>query len=1046
MKRICKLAVAVGLLSWLEAQAVGPQPLYVNSGATSYAVKPNAPPGNFAWLQPRVLPAPEVPPIFVNPGSVTFTNPPQINATAFLNLGTFGVQTLLPFDFQNTLYFTNRGTMISAPGFRFDYTDDFGIRRPAARFVNEASGIIQCVDANQYLGYSNVYFQTMLQIRATNILNPGYVQVGNNGTIRIEGQNVNLSRGGLEVVPIESSPFANVYFDNTGDGIPDSFLGDNAIYDLYWGAGIQQVPVPGPLNTASVLRFLGTDLLASSGPHVVQVAPTWQNQTVAFSTYVLGEYFTAFANTGVVASTFLTLTNADGSTTNILLPTNIFRQAVVVGVNDTNFTVRTRFGPPGPAGLGFGLVAVEIASQTTNVAQGAPQTDTLYFVDYLGYDTNTLVVTNLGVWVPTGRPYAYEIYRELPAFDFLGSYGNTSLFSGFLYSTNFSNVFATNLYAGYWASIDSIQSRPPQVPGVAPTNTPGRIEIVADTLNLNRTRIRGETLVEIKAAHLQSSDGTLVDVENLVYDLASTNGLLTVRNLAKDSFHAIRGELRAWTGIWSNQFALVLSNWFIDANTNYYNPVTNPIDINLYCLILSADFLTRTQQVITHTLSLNSTNVVVDDPYLVSDKLLINAEGLTVNGRIALTNAIPDWRYAMTPNLRFLTNNGTLRPWNVGYYGADFPPGRRLERFVNTGRLEAEGHEIACDQFVDSGVVQNSYDLRLFAREAILEGSLHDVGGSAHYHGTDYKLRNHRLVAGRGLSVNITNSLADAGPESDNSLEVTDGFHLLRKPQLGDLLGTRLWTRAPRFVSVAHTWAAEDRGASPVGFTNNVAVGRLLLDSQPFGELRFSPPVDGLGYPQPGNFGMYVDYLEFSTNRYTGGQPSVAEAPESYLVIEPGLTIYFAMSNLNPEELDGRFEGRLRWVKSYAGPGSGADVALRDGRTLRVNLGLLQSLEIDSDGDGVVNGQDLYPFDDLLITNFRLVSVTPPVAELSWRAAARTTYAVSYTTNLLTPNWQVIARMTNPEPEVRILTVTHRPEGGISIQDAQRYYRVSYEP
>ena len=297
-----------------------------------------------------------------------------------------------------------------------------------------------------------------------------------------------------------------------------------------------------------------------------------------------------------------------------------------------------------------------------------------------------------------------------------------------------------------------------------------------------------------------------------------------------------------------------------------------------------------------------------------------------------------------------------------------------------------------------------------------------------------------------GEPMNITNSLTDAGPDSNNSIELTDGFHLLRKPRLGDLLGTRFWTRAPRFVSVAHTWAADNRGATPAGFTNNAAVGRLLLDSLAFGELRFGPPLDGLGYPQPGNFGLYVDYLEFSTNRYTGGQPSVAETPESYLVIEPGLTIYFAMSNLNPEELDGRFEGRLRWVKSYAGPASGADVALRDGRTLRVNLGLLQSLEIDSDGDGVVNGRDLYPFDDLLITNFHLVSVTPPVAELSWRAAARTSYAVSYTTNLLTPNWQVIARMANPAPEVRILTVTHRPEGGISIQDAQRYYRVSYEP
>lgn len=1047
MNRLWNLVVLGVMLVVPATASAGPQPSYVNRGNTSFATRFGNSGLRFDWLPGRVLPTPTVDPIFINPGQVNFTNPPQINATAFLNLGTFGVQTILPFDFQNTLYYTNRGTVVGAPGFRFDYTDDFGVRRPAANFVNEASGQILTLDANGYFGVSNQFFQTMLQIRATNVLSQGYLQVGNEGTLRIEGHNVNLSRGGLEVLALESSPISNVYFDDTGDGIPDTFLPDNAIYDLYWGAGIQQVPNPGPINTANTLRFVGGDLLASSGGHVVQFPPAWNNATVAFSTLVPQEYFTAFANTGVVASAFLTLTNADGSTTNIIVPTNIFRQAVVVGVQDTNFTVQTRFGPPGPAGLGFGLVAVEIASRTTNVVQGVQETSALYFVDYLGYDTNTLVVTNLAPWYPTGRPFAYEIYRQLPSFNFLGSFGNTPLFPGFLYNTNFSNVFATNMYAGYRAAIDNLQNRAPRVPGVSPTNTPGRIEIQADTLDLSRTRIRGISMVEIKAAHLKTSEGAVVDVENLVYDLSSTNGLLTVRNLSKESFHGVRGELRAWTGIWSNQFALVLSNWFIDPNTNYFNPVTNAVDVNLYCLILSADLLTRTQQVITHTLSLSGTNVVVDDPYLVSTKMLINAEGLTVNNRLALTNAIPDWNFSMTPRLRFLTNNGTLRPWNVGYYGADFPAGRRLERFVNTGRLEAQAHEIACDQYVDSGVVTNANDLRLFAGEAILQGSTHNLGGSANYHGANYKLRNHRLTAGRSLVVNVTNSFTDAGPGSDNLLEVSDGFHLMRKPQTGDLFGTRIITRAPRFVSVAHTWAGEDRGPRAAGFTNNLVIGRLLLDSQAYGELRLGPPTDGLGTPLPGNYALYVDYLELSTNRYAGGLLSVAEDPAAYLVIERGLTVYFAMSNVDPEQLNGSFGGQLVWVKDFAGPNSGVDVALRDGRTLRVNEGLLYSQRIDSDGDGVVNALDLYPFDDLLITSFRLVTEQPPTVELTWRAAAQTTYQVWYTTNLLTPNWQVVATASNNYTRPQFLTNTHAlPSGNLPVRDAQRYYRVSYVP
>lgn len=1033
------------LMAWsalaLALAAVGAQPIYVNRGTTFYAQPAAVPRIPGGLIAAREFPAPSISPIFINPGNITFTNPPQIDATAFLNLGNFNVLTTLPYDFQNTLYYTNRGSMIGAPGFRFDYTDGSGIRRPAAQWINEAPGTVQTVEFNGYSGYSNTFFQTMMDIRATNVVNAGYIGVDNAGSLRIEGQSVNLTRGGMEVRSLLAAPIANSYLDQTDDGIPDAFYGDSAIYDLYWGAGIQPVPIPGPINTANVLRFNGTDVIASSGTHQVQSGPGWANGFAAVSAYAPATYLTAWGNTGVVASTFLTLTNFDGSLSNLIIPTNIFRQAVVVGLGDTNFTVRTRFGLGGPAGMGMGIVAVEIASTTTNVVQGQRETNALYFVDYLGYDTNTLILTNLGPWVATGRPYAYEVYRELPGFIGFGANGNAPLTNGFLYNQSFSNVFATNMYAAYGASVDNLESRPPLVQGVSPTNTPGRIEIKGDVVDLTKARIRGMSTVDIKARHLKCSSEASIDVENLVFDLASTNGLLTVQNLAKTSTHAVRGELLAWTGIWSNQFALVLSNWFIDANTNYFNPVTNPIDINLYCLILNADFLTRTQQVLTHSLALSSTNVAVNDEFIVSTKLAIQSESLTVNGMIALTNAIPDWNYSLTPGLRFLTNNGTIRPWGVGYFGTDFPAGRQLETFVNNGDLEGVAHEIACGHFEDAGTIETDIDLRLTAREAILQGSLHDIGGSAEYSGGDYKLRGHRLVTGRGLILNVTNSLADAGAESNNSIEVADGFHLLRRPQSGDLFGTRFLTRAPRFASVAHTWTAEDRGATSAGFSNNTVVGRLVLDSLSFGELRLGPPVN-----TGGSHALYVDYLELSTNRYAGGQPSVAEDPEAYLVIEPGLTVYFAMSNLDPAGLDGRFENRLRWVPDFAGPASGIDVALRNGRTVRVNLGVLQSQEIDSDGDGVANGLDLYPFDDLLITNFRLVSSNPPVVELSWRAAARTPYSVSYTTNLLAPDWQVIAHMTNPEPYVQILTVTHRPEGTVPANDAQRYYRVSYEP
>lgn len=1047
--------IAAGMVALPAVIASTPQSVYVHQGTGSYSVSLGRSPLPGSWVQREDAVREEVPPIFLNPGNQPFgLTPPQINATAFLNLGTFSVITTLPYDFQNTRYFTNRGTMQGAPGFRFDYTDDAGIRRPAANFINEAPGIIRTLDGVQYQGYSNVFFQTMLNIRATNVVSPGYLAAGNNGTVRIEGQDVNLSRGAVEVGMITGSPNANVYVELTdSDPRPDAFFPENAIYDYYWGAGIQEIPIPGPINTANILRFSGQDVTARAPTHrVLTLGPAgWVEGYASFGTSVPGNYFTAFGNTGIVAQADLVLTNADGSTTNLTLATNIFRQAIIVGIQDTNLTVRAKFGRAGVAGMGFGATGVEVAWLASNVVSASTGSRGLYFYDFLGGNTNTLVVTNLGALIPTGRPYCYEVWRDDAAyFSFFGANGNAQLTNDFLYSQSFSNTLATNYYAGYRFGVDNIQSRPAVIPGVSSvTNTPGRIEIVADTVDLTKTRLQGVNMVQVKAGHLKGSSGAAIDVENLIYDLTSTNGLLTVQNMAKETTQQVRGDVRMWTGIWSNTFEIVFTNnWFVDpaVPTNYVSPLTNQIDVFLYCWIISADLLTRTQQVVTRTLVLNSTNVVLEDPFLVSDRLEIKTERLTVDNRFTMTGDLRDWTEALTPGLRFLTNNGTITVPNVAYFGADFPEGRKLERFVNTGTLTAAAHEITAEVYEDSGRVTTANDLRLTAGTAVFNGAVHSVSGSANYFGRDYKLTGLDLTAGRSLVINVTNSFADSGPDAGNYLDVQDGFHLVRKPALGDLLGTRLVTTAPRFASVVHTWAAEDRGAKSAGFQDNVAIGHLTLASLRDGQLRFGPPTDGMGFPLPGKYGLYVDYLEFSTNR-PGGAPSVADDPEGHVVIEPGLTIYFGMSNLDPEDLNGRFDGRLQWVKDRVGPESGVDVALRDGRTIRVNLGLLQSTQIDSDGDGVVNGSDIYPFDDLLITNFRLVSVDPYVAELQWRAAANTTYEVAYATNLLAPAWQVIATKANPEPSIQFLTVRDEvPSSGAPAGGSERYYRVSYEP
>ena len=52
------------------------------------------------------------------------------------------------------------------------------------------------------------------------------------------------------------------------------------------------------------------------------------------------------------------------------------------------------------------------------------------------------------------------------------------------------------------------------------------MQIYADTLDMTRTRLRGQGEVTINANHLISSSNAVVDRPNLAFNLASTNGNL----------------------------------------------------------------------------------------------------------------------------------------------------------------------------------------------------------------------------------------------------------------------------------------------------------------------------------------------------------------------------------------------------------------------------------------------------------------------------------------------------------------------------------------
>ncbi len=148
---------------------------------------------------------------YISPASVT--TPPQVNATNFINAGTWAISTPrlspIPFWTSSTYNYTNTGTMACSIGWQFDHGPwPSGARDWSANFFNDNfnpntdSGLIDAVDGPTKSG-QYTYLTSYLLISATNIVNQGILAAGANGLMVLNGSGVNLSRSGLEISPIQ---------------------------------------------------------------------------------------------------------------------------------------------------------------------------------------------------------------------------------------------------------------------------------------------------------------------------------------------------------------------------------------------------------------------------------------------------------------------------------------------------------------------------------------------------------------------------------------------------------------------------------------------------------------------------------------------------------------------------------------------------------------------------------------------------------------------------------------------------------------------------
>ncbi len=414
-----------------------------------------------------------------------------------------------------------------------------------------------------------------------------------------------------------------------------------------------------------------------------------------------------------------------------------------------------------------------------------------------------------------------------------------------------------------------------------------------------------------------------------------------------------------------------------------------------------------------------------------------------------MTNTAPpitgstNWSFLNAPNLLYFTNYGAMTIPAEAHFGDD-----RLKpyaAFVNGGTISADFINIRSSYFQNNGLLSSSGPLLMSGSIGKLENGQSGSSGITEIMAGSVKFNHYQLTSSDAVLFLVTNSLFDAGPGSGSLLTAPYGFSLLLYPKdsnRGDLLGTTLQCVAPRFYGVTHTWAAQDRGLTTAGYSNNTAVGTLVLGG---GDAYSGHYFQGIGASNA----LYVDLLNLT---------GLADF-QNQLSFNPNLVLYFAAADVSftpppdaygvaqePEEyLNGQFDGHLVWNYKYAGANSSVAV-VSNGVSILVNRALRFSKIIDSNGDGIPNYYDPNPFSTpgpmLSVALVQTNQPAPQAIAVSWLAAPNTVYRIEYTTNMPFSSWRTLLTYTNTVATNRMVTVVDpsAPTG------ARRFYRVSHSP
>lgn len=852
-------------------------------------------------------------------------NLPQIDATNFVNTGTWAISTVslstyapILYETSQTLNYTNRGTMISQIGWEFDNGPlPTGGRGWSANFFNANNATISSLDGPVPTFLQQIVQESFLIVSATNIVNQGLLSAGAGGEIILSGGSINLSHsGGLEITPIVGV--------GSRSGTTN-FTSDTSIYSEYWAASNGNVTVTGPLwdGTNYYMPFPvgGVGLPCGISNQVRTVGPFTPDLANSVTTNV-GPFVLVLTND-----------STGGSISNLLVYTNLYRQAVFVYLGPNNIIGQTRFTPTGDPSNAFDIVAIQLGTVALNVVTDQGQTDSVYIVDSFAASTNhdvgpdtqidpNAVCTDLPL-----RPNAYNVGRIVPLQFSAGLTNVVVPPATFFYQPNFTNyVVAGASGAAYEFRVDNEAAQVP--PNGSVTDLPGRVRVYANNLNLNQAHVRAEGQIVIQASNLISSLNAAMDCQNLSYNIGSTSGNLNFTSLAVPQVGRLNGTVQMATAVWSNLMVNIYVN-FAPTNAGAGPPyvesdITNIVLVNLSVTVVDASGLQSTVPVTVQDLILHSTNIVVSDSVVVDESLILDGLSATLAGNMTLAGDLQSWVYTNAPSLRYFTNNGYLSigsgyaayPSGAAHFGDDGPT--NYLTFVNNGTIDAG------EQYINSMNIQinsGAYDYCNYGgftataqNAATLTGATVESQSDMQFAANNLYTYNGCLLLTLGtLNLTVNFALDDGGPAAGNNFYCQNGFNLTQKPTRGDLKGTTIASYAPLNNEIYHTWAGADWGTDVIkGYNNNASVQTLALVPEGPQDPGYQPLFDFFG--ATGANGLYVSNLDLSLlDNY---------AAEMY--IDSSITIYFVSAILNsgvntggqtPEQfLDHQFNNHLRWM------------------------------------------------------------------------------------------------------------------------------------